>query len=92
MFEIGGRIYFLVQQRNGDVTLEEGEIISHDIKNVCMTTYVGGDNSKIRFIEKEYVFDNEKDGVEAHDEFNEKIREIKKSTKRLHISLFERKT
>lgn len=91
MFKIGGCVYFLVKQRNEDITLECGEIISHDDEIICMTTYVGDDKNKIRFLKKKYAFSNQKDGIDAHDKLHREISKIKKATNYLHVSLFDPK-
>lgn len=91
MFKIGEKVFFLVEQKDGSVTVEDGELISYDKEIICMVTYVGGDRNKIRFIEKEYVFDNDKDCLDALDKLHEEILKVKRMVRRTHISLFETK-
>lgn len=89
MFKIGGTVYFLVEQKDGYITLEDGEIISHDDEIICMTTYVGNDKNRIRFLDRKYAFSNEKDGVDACDNLHAEFLKIRKATNRVHISMFE---
>jgi len=92
MHKIGTDVFFLVEQNNGDVTLENGKLISHDNYGVCVLTYIGCTGKGIKFLPRDCVFDDVEDGEEAYSKYHGEIEEIKRATKRIHISCFEEKS
>ena len=88
-FKVGRTVYFLVQQKDGDITLEEGKLISHDDEAVCITTYVGDRKHKPTFLSIDKVFADDATAFDAHDKLQKEIRKAKESIKQFSISYFE---